>query len=96
MLVQIERYIYIIEFKMDSADEALSQIVEKRYYEPFLSEEKEILLVGISFSRSDRNISQVTYAQLPPGERMTPPFSIDNLNICTLDFPAKDRERSGE
>ncbi|MCX6580107.1 MAG: ATP-binding protein [Candidatus Aminicenantes bacterium] len=58
MLVRTERYIYIIEFKMGSADEALAQIQEKKYYEPFLSEGKEILMVGIGFNREDRNIVQ--------------------------------------
>jgi len=64
MVVKTERYIYIIEFKMSSADDALAQILEKKYYEPFLSEGKEILMVGIGFNREDRNISQAKYAPL--------------------------------
>ncbi len=58
MLVRTERYIYIIEFKMGGADEALAQIQEKKYYEPFLEEGKEIIMVGIGFNREDRNIVQ--------------------------------------
>ena len=46
--------IYIIEFKVDS-DDALKQIKEKKYYEKYLNENKEIYLVGINFE--DRNVS---------------------------------------
>ncbi len=45
------KYVYCIEFKFNKpAEEALKQIKEKRYYEPFLSLKKEIVLVGISFN----------------------------------------------
>lgn len=63
MLVRTERYIYIIEFKMGSAAEALAQIQEKKYYEPFLSEGKEILMVGIGFDREDKNIVQFKHVK---------------------------------
>jgi hypothetical protein len=63
MLVRTGQYIYILEFKMGSADEALAQIQEKKYYEPFLSEGKEILMVGIGFDREDRNIVQFKYVK---------------------------------
>lgn len=63
MIFKTERYIYIMEFKMGSADEALAQIQEKKYYEPFLSEGKEILMVGIGFNREDRNIVQFKYVK---------------------------------
>ena len=88
MLVQTGQYVYIIEFKMGSAGDALKQILEKKYYEPFLSEEKEIIMVGIGFSREHRNISQVKYASIPQGEKGTLPFSIDHINVSTLDYPA--------
>jgi hypothetical protein len=56
-VVETERYIYIFEFKMGSADEALKQILEKKYYEKYLAQKKEIILLGIGFSESERNIS---------------------------------------
>jgi len=95
MLVQTGQYVYIIEFKMGSADKALKQILDKKYYEPFLPGEKEIILVGIGFSREDRNISQVRYASispLPPGERKAQPLSIDQVKVSTLEYPAGDRD----
>lgn len=51
------KYIYIIEFKMGGAGEALEQILEKKYYEPFRLKEKQIVLLGIGFSQEERNIS---------------------------------------
>ncbi len=50
--------IYIIEFKISDkpSDNPLRQIKEKKYYEKYLSEEKEIYIVGIEFSDADKNI----------------------------------------
>jgi len=55
--VETKDKIYIIEFKCNqSAEKAISQIKEKRYYEPFLGKGKEIILLGINFSTEKRNI----------------------------------------
>jgi hypothetical protein len=49
--------IVIIEFKVDKSEEAaLEQIKSNRYYEKYLSEGKEIYLVGIHFSSKTKNI----------------------------------------
>jgi Holliday junction resolvase-like predicted endonuclease len=56
--IKIENTIYIMEFKVNrNKEDALSQIKEKRYYEKYLSENKEIFLVGISFDKEARNIN---------------------------------------
>ena len=39
-------YIYIIEFKLGSASEALVQIRDKRYCEQYLSDSRKIVLLG--------------------------------------------------
>ncbi len=56
--VFIENKIYIIEFKIvdKPSEDPLKQIKEKKYYEKYLSEYKEIYLVGIEFSEVERNI----------------------------------------
>ena len=49
--------IYVIEFKFNqSADEAIAQIKEMRYYEPYIKERKPIHLLGINFSTTEKNI----------------------------------------
>ena len=50
-------HIYIFEFKMNqSADIAIAQIKEKGYATPYLSHGKPIMLIGINFSKEERNI----------------------------------------
>ena len=50
-------HIYIFEFKMDQpADLAIAQIKEKGYATPYLNTGKPITLIGINFSREQRNI----------------------------------------
>lgn len=46
-VLELEKQIYIIEFKMSKAEEALKQIEEKRYYEKYLDKNKKIILLGI-------------------------------------------------
>ncbi len=55
--------IYIIEFKVGS-DNALAQIKEKNYHQKYLSEGKEIYLVGIEFDREAKNISGFEWEKL--------------------------------
>lgn len=52
------RSIFILEFKVDVPGEAaLYQIVTKRYYEKYTSQQKDIYLIGIHFDSDQRNIS---------------------------------------
>jgi Protein of unknown function (DUF1703)./Predicted AAA-ATPase. len=51
--------VYIIEFKvLEDKEEgnALKQIKDKRYYEKYMGKYKEIYLIGIEFSKKDKNI----------------------------------------
>ena len=51
--------IFIFEFKRDkSADEALNQIEESKYVEPYLASGKNIIKIGASFSTKERNLSE--------------------------------------
>jgi hypothetical protein len=63
--VKIENYIYIIELKVTD-DKPLEQIKTKKYYEKYLSENKEIFLVGICFDKQDRNISGFEWERWNP------------------------------
>ena len=50
---------YIIEFKVVEDKEeykALEQVKEKRYYEKYIGKYQEIYLIGIEFSKKDKNI----------------------------------------
>ena len=56
--------IYIIEFKVDQPCKALEQILKKGYHEKYLSEEREIYLLGINFDSTEKNISDFAYEQI--------------------------------
>ena len=56
----IEDKIYIIEFKVGKED-ALKQIKEKNYAQKYLNEDKNIYLIGIEFSKKDKNISKFEF-----------------------------------
>ena len=56
LTVKINNLIYLIEFKVGKED-ALQQIKEKNYAQKYLSEDKEIYLVGINFDEDEKNIS---------------------------------------
>jgi len=42
----------------------LGQIKEKRYYEKYMSEGKEIYLVGVCFDKSKKNISYFEWEKI--------------------------------
>lgn len=57
MVVETDRYVYIMEFKLHGTpEEALSQIRQKRYYLPFSGKQKEIILIGAAFDSNSHRI----------------------------------------
>ena len=53
------RSIYVIELKYDKgADEALQQIEERGYAEKYQQDGRPVVMVGISFSSTERNITE--------------------------------------
>ena len=63
MVVFYPNAIFVIEFKVDSAD-ALAQIKEMKYHERYLSDGRDIYLLGLEFSKSDKNISKVEWEKI--------------------------------
>lgn len=56
-VVETKNYLYIIEFKINKkASVALEQIREKKYFERYLSDQRQIILMGISFDTDLKNI----------------------------------------
>jgi FixJ family two-component response regulator len=52
-----EKYLYIMEFKLSDASEAINQIYSKKYFQRFFLHKQLIILLGISFDTKERNIS---------------------------------------
>lgn len=59
LLIENDRFVYIIELKLDrSAREALKQIEEKKYAGPFEGQHRKIFKIGVNFSSEERNITE--------------------------------------
>ena len=57
LVMQTDKYIYVMEFKLDqSAEAALQQINEKQYALPFITDTRKLFKIGINFSSAKRNI----------------------------------------
>ncbi len=58
VVVKTKQFIYVLELKLDvSADEALGQILEKKYLQPYAADERKKIAIGIAFSSEHRNIA---------------------------------------
>jgi hypothetical protein len=55
-IIKTDDTIYILEFKIGKAEQALTQILKKNYAKPYLSQGKKIQLLGIGFDPKKRNI----------------------------------------
>ena len=50
-VVKTDAYIYILEFKLDkSSEEAIAQIKEKEYYQKYLLDKRDLILIGVNFT----------------------------------------------
>jgi len=63
LTIKVDKNIYILEFKTTD-DDPLKQIKEKRYYEKYLNEDKNIYLVGITFDEKSRNIKEFVWEKV--------------------------------
>jgi hypothetical protein len=58
-VVKTRTDIFVFEFKLrDTAEAALAQIREKRYFEPFLNDGRRVTLVGVAFDAATRNLGR--------------------------------------
>ncbi len=59
LLLQTDKYIYIMEFKLEgTAEEALQQIEDKQYALPFAHDNRKLFKIGVNFSNKSRNIEK--------------------------------------
>ena len=59
LVLQTDKFIYVMEFKLDgTAEEALRQINEKHYAQPFEADGRELFKIGVNFSAVTRNIEK--------------------------------------
>lgn len=59
LVLQTDRFIYVMEFKLNgTAEEALQQIEKKQYALPFEADGRQVLKIGVNFSAKTRNIER--------------------------------------
>jgi hypothetical protein len=60
--------VYVVEFKVvdnkNQNGKALEQIKENRYYEKYREKATEIIIIGIEFSKEDKNISKFEWERI--------------------------------
>lgn len=59
MVLQVKAYTYVMEFKLDgTAEQALQQISDKDYVLPFVTDNTQVIRIGLNFSTETRNIEK--------------------------------------
>ncbi len=59
LVLQTDKFIYVMEFKLEgTAEEALEQINEKHYAQPFEADGRPLFKIGVNFSSETRNIER--------------------------------------
>ena len=75
MRVKLNDRVFIFEFKvveLTPAGKPLVQLKEKRYHEKYSAPRIEIFLVGIEFSKTDRNIVSYEFEKIPKSDDARP------------------------
>ena len=59
LVLQTDKFIYIMEFKLNgTAEDALQQINDKNYALPFEMDGRKLFKIGVNFSAETRNIEK--------------------------------------
>ena len=64
-LVQLNNYVYAFEFKLDgSASEALQQVKNKGYLQPYQNQERKCIGIGVNFSKELKKIETILWEEI--------------------------------
>ena len=57
LVLQTDKFVYVMEFKLDgTAEDALRQINDKHYAQPFETDKRQVFKIGVNFSKTTRTI----------------------------------------
>ena len=68
-VVEVDDYIYIMEFKLEDATKALQQIKDNQYHLSYQNSSKEIILLGIAFDQKERMVKPIVEEVWNPDRR---------------------------
>ena len=57
-MIKTGDYIYVFGFKMGLAQAALDQIKNKKYYAPYISDKRTVMMVGFGFDKAEKNLTE--------------------------------------
>ena len=69
-VIKTQDYIYIFEFKMGNAKSAIDQIKKKKYYAPYLSNKRDVFIVGFGLNKAKRNLEDFIFEKIPPSNKI--------------------------
>ncbi len=55
-VIETDNHIYVLEFKLGTADKALEQIESMKYHQKYISSGKPVTLIGIGFDVEQKNV----------------------------------------
>lgn len=55
-VIETGKFIYLMEYKIGKAQDAMAQIKAKKYHEKYLASGKDIILIGVGFNPEQKNI----------------------------------------
>lgn len=59
LVLQTDRFVYVMEFKLDgTAEQALQQIADHHYADAFAADPRHVFRIGVNFSSETRNIER--------------------------------------
>jgi len=64
LTIKLPKRIVIIEFKVDMKEKALKQIKERKHYEKYADDGRDIFIVGICFDSEDKNITEFKFEKI--------------------------------
>ena len=93
LVLQTDKFIYVIEFKLDgTAEEALQQIHDKHYALPFASDRRKLFKIGVNFSAETRNIEKWKVEE----GKYRKKIESEEKRCTLLQYPVKLGTRSAE
>jgi hypothetical protein len=86
--------IFLFEFKLNgTADAAMAQIRQKRYFEPYLDDGRRITLVGVEFAKETRNLGEHRIEPLDASQCMARIREPGEAYAPTAETGSAERER---
>lgn len=60
-VIEVENYVYIMEYKLEDAATALKQIKDQKYAHSYRNTPKEVVLMGVAFDRAKKEVKPIEW-----------------------------------